>query len=34
MLFSGVAELVSLGAVLSEPERLWQKPLVQVVLAG
>jgi ATP-binding cassette, subfamily B, bacterial PglK len=39
MLASGGAELVSLGAVLlflavlSDPERLWQQPLVQV-LAG
>ncbi len=39
MLASGVAELVSLGAVLpflavlSDPERLWQQPLVQA-LAG
>ena len=39
MLASGVAELISLGAVLpflamlSAPERLWQQPLVQV-LAG
>jgi ATP-binding cassette, subfamily B, bacterial PglK len=39
MLASGVAELVSLGAVLpflavlSDPQRLWQQPLVQVLAA-
>ena len=39
MLTSGVAELVSLGAVLpflavlSDPERLWQQPLVQALAA-
>jgi len=39
MLASGVAELVSLGAVLpflavlSDPERLWQQPLVQLLAA-